>query len=498
MRRDTSRAVLVLILLLSGGCVPGRRAYFGTMRRHRSEAYRRWRARERREELPRLDGPLYLEEAARLSLAHNASLRAILQQKENARGRVVEARSEALPAVTVGGEYARLDQVFVVDLGVQSFQVGDRDNYMYRVDVVQPLFKGGSIFIAQRAAKLFSYLTDERVRGTVTGVIFDVTDAYYAAVLAGRQVEVQEAALKSAQAQLESVRARRQEGVATEFDVLRARVDVSNIQAELIDQRSRLDSARARLLRVMGVSQRSRVTLETELQYERDEAPSFPAAVRAAFTNRPDIYRAAINLDLQQEAVKNAYTDYFPNLEAYGWRLWSKPDPHEASNIQWDTQWQYGVRLNWTIFDGLAREGRIIQQQALARQRGIELADAEQQALQEVKDALTELESATELVESQKLNLRRADRALSLVQAGYREGVNTELEVLDARAALTQARGLYYTALHRHTMARVNLQRAMGLLGPRPGAETVPEEAPPLGAVAAGGESEEERNPNEE
>jgi outer membrane protein TolC len=307
-------------------------------------------------------------------------------------------------------------------------------------------------------------------------------------------VEVQEAALKSARAQLESVRARREEGVATEFDVLRARVDVSNIQAELIDQKSRLDSARARLMRVMGVSQRSRVSLETELEYQQAEAPSYFEAVRAAFTNRPDIYRAAINLDLQQEAVRNAYTNYFPNLEAYGWRLWAKPDPHEASNIQWDTQWQYGVRLNWRIFDGLAREGQIIQQQALARQRGIELADTEQQALQEVKDALAELESATELVESQKLNLRRADRALSLVQAGYREGVNTEVEVLDARTALTRARGLYHTALHRHTMARVVLQRAMGLLGPRPGADAVPEEAPPLGSVADGWEPK-ERNP---
>lgn len=485
MTSSENRAALGLILVavIIGGCVPSRQGYFTRMARRRSEAYRRWRQQRRDDELPQLEGPLYLADAVRLALRHNASLRAALQQKESARGRRLEAHSEVLPSVDLSAEYTRLDKVFTVDLGVESFQVGDQDNYSYRVDVVQPLFKGGSMVIAHRAARLFSYLTDETVRQAVEEVVFAVSQAYYQGVLARQQVEVQRAALKSARAQLDSVEAREEQGVATEFDVLRARVDVSNIQAELIDQKNRLDSARAELLRAMGVSQRSRVELATELEYDREDVPDFREAVRMAFENRPDIYTAAINYDLQQEAYRNAHTSYLPNLEAYFWNLWAKPDPHESSNITWDTQWQYGLRLRWSLFDGLAREGQIIQERALMRERGIELADAEQKALKEVRDAMSGLESARELVESQKLNLRRADRALALVEAGYQEGVNTELEVLDARSALTRARGLYYTALHRHTMARIHLQRAVGVLGPRPGSREVPEEAPEIGSI---------------
>ena len=54
---------------------------------------------------------------------------------------------------------------------------------------------------------------------------------------------------------------------------------------------------------------------------------------------------------------------------------------------------------------------------------------------------------------------------LTLVDtAGLREGQNTPLEVMDARQALTKASANYYQSLFSHAMARVSLQKAMGLM----------------------------------
>ena len=458
-----------LCAVLAAGCAPSRSEYYTGLRGSRVSAYRRWERHDRKdEERPAVEGELDLEAAVRLCLRHNRELQAVGQEREEARGRIVEAYSEALPSVDLSASYGRLDQVFSVDLGVQSFQVGDRDNYEYQVRVSQPIYKGGAIATAWRAARLFSYLSDENVRAKVEGVIFEVANAYYDAVLAAHLIQVQEAALRAAQAHLHNVESRRRHGVATEYDALRARVDVSNFQAALIEQRNQRDLARSRLFRALGVSRQSKVELSTDLSY-LEVAPTFSEAVRTAFCNRPDLYQATLNVDLQRESLREAHARYLPSLDAYYWHRWAKPDPHESSNIEWDRQWQAGLDLSWGLFDGLAREGRIIQQRALLRKQQILLSDTEEQALLEISNALFEIQNARELVDSQRLNLERADRALELVQAGYREGVNTEVEVLDATAALTQARGLYYTALHRHTVARIDLQRAMGILGPRPG-----------------------------
>jgi len=464
------------VLTLAAGCAPARSQYYSGLGRSRLESFRRWDTPTRTDRRPCVEGRLELEEAVRLALLYNPSLQAALQGKEMARGRVLSAYSEALPRVNLAGRYTRLDEVPTVDLGGgMTISTGELDNYSFQVTVTQPLFSG-TMMVAQRAARLYAYLSDENVRAAVENVVASVARAYFDALLAERLVAVQEDALGSARAHLKAVELRRQEGVATEYDVLRARVEVSNIQAELIEQKRRRDIALTVLLRSMGVSQRSDVELMTPLSYDEQEPPTLREAVRVAFQNRPDIYQASIWVDLQEAARFEARSKWLPRLEATYSHIWSKPDRYGAS--RWGGQWQAGLGLMWTAFDGLAREGRIIQETALLRQREIQLEDAEQRALLEVKDALLELESARELVESQSLNLERAGRALELVKEGYDVGVNTEIEVLDARAALTRAKGLYYVALHRHTTARIALRRAMGLLCPEPGAAQVPQTMP--------------------
>lgn len=463
-----------MVFLAASGCM-SRKSYFTELDQRRIRAYEQWKADTETLDRPRLHGALALEEAIRLALAYNPSLKAVLQEKERARGRMIGAYSEALPSVSLTGNYTRLDQVTTVDLGVDSFQIGDVDNYSFQVTVEQPLYKGGTIQIAQRAARLFKYLTDEQVRRAVERVISEVATTYCETILTSHLVEVRQAALDSAQAHLDEVESRRKHGVATEYDVLRAEVDVSNFDAELITQRNAHDLALARLFKLLGVSQRSDVKLTDKLVFEEVDM-EYAAAVLVAFRNRPDLFIAMLEADLQQEALNRARTEYLPRLNAYYWRKWAKPDPHEASNIAWNDQWQAGLALSWTLFDGLEREGAIIEQAAVVERSLIELSNTEEQALLELRNALSELENSHQLVVSQKLNLARADRALELVKVGYREGANTEIEVLDATTALTRARGTYYRALFQHTSARIALQLAMGILGPPPGAREMPKE----------------------
>jgi hypothetical protein len=70
---------------------------------------------------------------------------------------------------------------------------------------------------------------------------------YYDVVLANHLYEVQVEALDFAQANLKDVIAREQAGVAIPFDELRARVEVSNVEADMIQQRNKLNRSRTAL-----------------------------------------------------------------------------------------------------------------------------------------------------------------------------------------------------------------------------------------------------------
>jgi len=469
--------VVAIALLGNPGCASKNSLYLDIQdaRRH---AYQQWlHARESEQERKaHIEGKLTLEDAIKLALTYNKSLLAVIEEKEIARGRVVESYSEVLPKLSAVGNYTRLDKLSGFDVAGRSITIGELDNYSVDLQVRQPIFRGGAISAAIRAAQIYSYLADETVRGQVQATIFDVASNYYDTLLAQQLYEVNRAAVVSARAHLKDVETKLSQGVASRFDVLRAEVDVSNFRAEMIQQQNRLHLAKTRLLKAMGVSQETQIELADELSYEPTR-PVFEEAVRISHLNRPDLYGAELGVRLQQEAVRIARSQYWPKVDARFTQGWARPDPHTSAD-EWDDRWVAGVQVEMPIFDGLRREGRLVQEKAALARRKIELMDAEERALLEIQQAILSLRDAEEFAESQRLNLQRAQEGLRLAEVGYREGVNTAVEVVDARAALTRTRGLYYQAIHAHTMARLALQRAMGILGPRAADRTVPKKSP--------------------
>ncbi|MFP4175698.1 MAG: TolC family protein [Candidatus Brocadiia bacterium] len=457
-------ALLVVCMLLPGwGCTSSHSQYYEGLEDRRRRRYSKWEEAEE-EHAPKMEGELSIRDAVRFALRHSPSLLAALQVQEESRGRVMESYSAALPEAALSGGYTRLDQIATVDMGPESIPAGDRNNYNVDLDVTQPLYRGGSIPAAIRTARLFSYHGEEEIREAVQETAFEVINAYYTALLESRLVEVEVAARKSARQQLRAARERKGEGMARRYDVLRAEVEVSNIEASLIDARRRKEEAHTELMRALGASQKSEVQLTGDLSRIEKKAPSLEEAVSEAFENRPDLRRATINADMSEEALTEVTARYLPHFSAYYNHNWARPDPHDSTRIDWGDEWQAGIKLDWTLFDGLAREGKLVQRRAELRRARIRISDAEQRAIKNVRDALLELESADKMVETQNLNLERAREAQRLVEEGYREGIDDEIELLDARSALTEARGLYYEALHSQRTAWLALRRATGKL----------------------------------
>jgi len=460
----------ILFLVQSNTGCASRESLIKDIRKERTAAYNQWVKMRETEKDARvtITGKLQLEDAIKLAIRQNKELQAVLQEREIARGQVLESYSTALPKVNVTGSYTRLDEVNTFDVGGISIALGDVDNYSVDLTVSQPVFRGGAIGAALRAAKLAELLSDEAARAALQGTIYNVALPYYDALLAQHQYEVNEEAVKSAEVHLKDVLTKRDLGVASDYDVLRAEVDVSNFRAEMIKQKNNVDLAKSRLLKAMGVLQKGDIVLADQLEY-RPMKPVLEEAIRIAHENRPDLYQAELDVRLRKEALRVAKSDYWPKIDLFFQELWGKPDPSSVTTNDWNDAWNAGMTINLAIFDGLGREGRVHQKKATLAQSRYRLANTQEQAFLEIRQVLLTLRNAEEFVESQKLNLGRASEGLRLAEVGYREGIASEVEVSDARSALTAARGFYYESVYGHVVSRLNLQLAMGTLGPKPG-----------------------------
>lgn len=409
------------------------------------------------------EGDLSAQKAIALALNHNKDLLAARREQDVARGKVLESYGAALPHVTAEARYTRLDQVSEFPMGAQRVKMGFEDNYNAQIGVYQPLFHGHAIPAAMRVAKLYALWSEETARAAEQSAIFLAAKAYYDTLLAQTLLRVREEAVQLAEALLKDVQKKRAAGMASDYDVLRAEVEISNARAAWVQQKNQEDLAMSQLLKTLGLSQKSRVRI-TDSLFHRAEVADLPAAMSEAFRKRPELYQAEYALRMQEESLKIAKSAYWPEINAFLTQKWANPDPHDTTRDEWDDAWMAGLSASLPIFDGLARHGRVVQEKARLEQARIELAQRQENVALEVRQAVYTLQNAEELVQSQRMNLQRAEEGLRLVQAGYREGTKTELDVLDAQTALTQTKALYHTALHAHVLARLGLRRALGIL----------------------------------
>jgi len=458
----------VLISLQLVGCVSSD-DYYRDVGLSREAAFRQWESRKQRQQQsqPVITGKLNIADCVKLALINNKVLQRTVQETEIARGERLKSYSAILPAVDLSGEYTRLDQVtsFEIDTpaGTEEIQFGDEDTYSAVLTVTQPIYAGGSIPARINSAKLTSLLADETVRAAVQDVVYNAEHAYYDVLLSQHLLDISTDAVRSARAHLDNVRRRRKGGVAADFDVLRAEVELSNFQAEYIQNKNDINVAKANLIKIMGVSQDSDFVLSDELLYVSSNV-TMEQAVETAYRNRPDLLSREFDIKRQKELLKVARSKYYPVISGYYSNNWAKPDPHNLLEIEWGHAWQAGVTASVPIFDGFSREGEIVAQKARLKQGQIDLIDAEETAVFELTKAQLSIENAAEFIESQRLNLVRAEEGLRLAEVGYREGTNTQVELIDAQAAVTTARANHYQSIYTHIVAKLDLQKAMGTL----------------------------------
>jgi outer membrane protein len=468
LKKCIGTAVVVLVTLQLAGCVSSEK-YYEDVGLSREAAFRQWKSRKEKQEQsqPFISGKLNITDCTKLALVNNKVLQSIVQEKEIARGERLKSYSAILPKVNLTGDYTRLDEVtsFEIDTpaGKEKIQFGDVDNYSAVLTVTQPIYAGGSIPARINAAKLQSLLTDETVRASVQNVVYAAEHAYYDVLLSQQLVEISTDAVRSAQAHLDNVKQRQQGGVASDFDVLRAEVELSNFQAEFIQNKNAINVAIANLIKVMGVSQDSDFVLSDELLYIPSNI-TMEQAVEAAYRNRPDLLGREFDIKMQKELLRVVRSQYFPVISGYYSNTWAKPDPHSMMTIEWGHAWQGGLTASVPIFDGFMRDGEIVAQKARLKQGQIDLIDAEETALFELTKAQLSIENTAEFIESQRLNLTRAKEGLRLAEVGYREGTNTQVEMIDAQSALTTARANHYQAIYSHIIAKLDFQKAMGTL----------------------------------
>ncbi len=411
---------------------------------------------------------LDLPNALRYALENNYTIRQARERLNQTQGQLMTARAGYLPKATVQAGYSHVSEQIALGR--------DSESWSGTAGVQQTLFAGGAVAAGASAARSSRDAAVYQLDATINQVLVGVRAGYYSVLRAVDTIKVREQALSLLEEELKNARNRYEAGAGAQFDVLRAEVALANGRPPLISARNDLRIAIEELRQLLGYNNRGSTDLTKVPEFIGkltfgDEQFDLVQCLDLARRQRPELQALKAGVDAAQAGVRAARAGYLPTVAATaGWQmLGNGATPHSLTGQSSYDGWTVGLQSQWAIFDGRATAGRVRSAKSQAEQSRLVLQEQELSIDVEVRRAFASWQQAVELVTASNKVVEQANEALRLSRARFDVGAATQLDVLQAQVALTDAGNNQVQALFAYNVAVAQLRAAIGQRDPEVG-----------------------------
>jgi TolC family type I secretion outer membrane protein len=413
---------------------------------------------------------LKLQDCIDLALRQNPTILKAREEIRRNQGVIVEVRAQAVPQITASGSYQQVAKSTLDSIPVPGFpSVFDNQEQPWtaQIQISQLVYSGGRVNAALRAAKLSDQIATLGFQSAVADTILDVRKDFYQILLDMALVEVREQSVTLLEEQLRDAQSRFDVGSVPRFNVLRAEVELENAKPPLIRAQNDLRISKESLVKLLAIDASNQtnaftpINFEGKLVYEHRDW-ELATALEQALQRRPELLSAERQISVAKANVQVASSGYKPQASVFGNYAWHD---YSFTNRLDDTRegWTLGANVSWALFDGMLTRGKITQARAQLQEANLDYADTRRQVELEVRQAYSDYLQTLELIEAQKKTVEEAEESLRLAEARFRAGTGTQLDVLSAQTALTEARSNEIQALHDYNVAIATLERVTGM-----------------------------------
>ncbi|MCW5559599.1 MAG: TolC family protein [Verrucomicrobiae bacterium] len=410
--------------------------------------------------------PLTLHEALEITLRQSPLILKAKQDVEESYGLALELRSAIRPRLTAGGAYQAIASDSIETPPGSTMRFQNDQSWNANILVNQPVFAGGKLRSRVRSGDLTEEAALAQFQALVADAVLEVKVNYDDVLLAAEQIKTQEASVALLEQELTDQKRRYDAGTAPRFNVLRAEVELANARPKLIRAQNLFRITKNNLATRLGWDIPTNTTENIPLELaDRLEARPFdlslPVAIARGIEQRPELAARKTDVRLRREGVKQAQADYYPTVGITGGYQWRSTIFRDDLSINYDG-WLAGAQVNWTIWDFGATRGRVKAAKARLERSEVVVSDTSRQIELEVRTAYSNFIEAQQVLESQEKVIEQAEEAVRLAMARNDAGSGTQLDVLSAQTALTDARTTQSIALRDYAVALARLERAIG------------------------------------
>ena len=431
---------------------------------------------------------LTLEESIEIAKQSNLTLQTAEQSLKAAEAQVRAARAGLLPRITASGNYTYFKDiqksVIQADGGfgfpmpgeemngmsppsadnesdVIELEFGAHHNVQGTLNLTQPIFAWGRYYYGYQAADLNYQAMQRDVDAAYNQLRLDVSEAFYGALVAQDFVRVARQSVSLVEEQLAVAEASLEAGAATNFDVLRAKVQLANAESQLIRAQNGVQTAKDAYKTVLNIPLSENIlvkgTLEVPVNH-KIPALNLDTLVQQALDNRPEVHRTQFTEHAARKQVDIAKTRSRPDLGFFSnYQISQNERLTEMNRI-----WSLGLQINIPIFDGFATRAALQQTESSLKQIQLGGTQVKVGVEFEVRTAYLNLRGAETIIEVQREAVTQARESVRIANLQFQNGIITTVALTDTQLALAQAEVNRLQAYHDYIVGLARLEKAIG------------------------------------
>ncbi|MGA7722190.1 MAG: TolC family protein [Ignavibacteriaceae bacterium] len=403
---------------------------------------------------------LTINEAIKQTLNNQPLITQAMEQINEVDAKIKEAKSNYYPTVEGNLSYAYIGPVISLAFpGLGNFDFNTMNNYNFNIGAKEVLYDFGRRDAAMELIKSYKLSSEEKINVIKSNLAYQTIQVFYTIIFLEKSIDVKNEQINTLNDHLEIAKKKVESGSSTDFDVLTTQVRVASAENELIDLQNSLNKGKIYLRSLMGYEGEQTTNLSGNFTITIPDLNE-DHLISKAYSMRPEIKLARENESSAKLSTQTAGLGNTPTLSVgvtYGLENGLFPDLEVLRG-----NWVAGLSANIPIFDGYKTEARKEEAEAGLKSSTQEILIQERRIKAEVQGAEDDLKTSLDKLKTTEVQVKHATEAVSRAEDQYKDGVITNLDLIDTETALAEAKLLYLQVLYKNVVNKYALDQAVG------------------------------------
>lgn len=400
-----------------------------------------------------------LDDAIDYALENNPEIAQLTIEFEKSNAKVGQALSAFYPNISASGYYAYITDVPIIEFDSIPIPFGTHENYNIQVSLQQVIFAWGKIYNAYRISDMSQEIARLTLLRKQQEIRYSVTNSFYGLLVLEELVKLSQESLTQLKRHEEAVESRYKAGFVSQFDLLRARVQVANLKPQVIEAENGLKLAREAFKMSLGMPLEHDFEISGELKMIEEEF-NLEELTTTALEQRVELKNVKHLESIANLTKAIARRANLPSIVAGA--MYERRKPFSFTGDEWGSNITFNVGFEFPLFSGFNNFYQYQEASLLLKEAHLAYNNLERAITLEVKAAYLNLLAAKEALMTAQENVGQAEKAFEIMETRYKNGLATNLEFMDAQLAFMQAKTNYLSALKNYNTSMAEIYKSIG------------------------------------